>query len=199
VRIAFGAKVTDSEGKPVGTVHCIVLRPDTRQVDGLVVHQGGMRRRDVVVPLAKVIGTDVGSVIRLALKATDLDILPIFNPQEVHRGPDLHRGERIVLGGRGAALAPAPDPAYFSGESGVQEPTKPDVAKGTIVCDNTGHHIGHVESVDIAPASRAMTSIVVRHGLFAQKITVPASMIKSVTDRITLTISAEDAKRLQSP
>ena len=39
--VPFGTRVVDSEGKPVGTVRHVVLHPNTRQVDGLVVHQGG--------------------------------------------------------------------------------------------------------------------------------------------------------------
>lgn len=195
-RIAFGARVVDSEGKAVGTVRGLVVRPDTRQVDGLVVHQGIMQSRDVVVPIGKVTGDQS---IRLALKAVDLNILPIFNAQARLTARDTER--KVVFSfGRTTALVPrVPDPAFWSGESTSEEPARPDVRKGTAVCDNTGHRIGHVDALDMDLASRTITDIIVRRGyLFARKVIIPASLIKSVADRITLNISVEDARRLES-
>ena len=56
-----------------------------------------------------------------------------------------------------------------------------------------------VEAVDLDPASRRVTRIVVRRGrLFRTETTVPAGVIASVTDaRITLRTPADELKKLE--
>ena len=185
MRIPFGARVVDSEGKAVGTVCYVVLQSDARQVKGIVVHQGITRTREVIVPISRV--TDTRDSVRLTLTAADLDSLPIF---------DSRHSAVMPTGGRERWVGPmhfppVPGAGYWSGQS-TDEPTEHehDAGKGTVVCDNTGRRIGHVEAIDMAAASKTITSITVRHGhLSAHAITVPVSMIKSITDRITLSVA----------
>jgi len=90
-------------------------------------------------------------------------------------------------------------PAYVEDADGAQEPADPDIARGMAVYDSVGRHVGDVESVDIAQTSGKITWIVVRRGhLFARDTTIPASLIKSVTDRVTLSAPAEAAGKLES-
>jgi len=214
MRIAFGTRVVDAEGKAVGTVRCVVLHPDTRMVDGLVVHQGVVKSREMIVPMAKVAGTDVP--IRLALKAADLASLPLFNPEHLRPMPDhwdvpagFDEREFFVVGGDPWSEAALPfeqtspavsgTPAYVADEDSAQDPAEPDIARGMAVYDSTGRRVGDVESVDIDRASGKITWIVVRRGhLFGRDTTVPASLIKSVTDRLTLSAPAEAAKKLEA-
>ena len=65
------------------------------------------------------------------------------------------------------------------------------------VYDGTGQRIGDVESISIDHVSDKIAWIVVRRGpLFARETTIPASLIKTVTDHITLNASTEAVKRL---
>jgi sporulation protein YlmC with PRC-barrel domain len=214
MHIVFGTRVVDSEGKAVGTVRYLVLHPDTQQVDGLVVHQGVVKSREIMVPMAKVASAD--PPIRLALKAADLDSLPLFNPEHVRRMPDhwnmpvgYNDRDLFVMGGGawlGATLpfeptssAVSATPAYVEDKDSAQDPAEPDIARGTAVYDNTGRHVGEVDSVDVDQASGKITWIVVRRGhLFGRDTTVPASLIESVTDRVTLRAPVEVAKKLES-
>ena len=66
------------------------------------------------------------------------------------------------------------------------------------VYDSMGQRVGDVESISIDPVSDKITWIVVRRGhLFARESTIPASLIKSVTDRITLNASTQAVRRLE--
>jgi len=214
MHIAFGAKVVDADGKAVGTVRYVVLNPDTRQVDGLVVHQGIVRSREVVVPMAKVAGTD--QPIRLALKAADLDNLSLFNPAHIRRMPDhwdmpigFDERDLFMVGGATWAEATLPFEQTSHAVSGTPQWEKdtnkadydapePDIAKGTPVYDSAGKRVGDVESIDIDQASGKITWMVVRKGLlFGRDTTIPASLIKSVTDRVTLNAPADAAKKLE--
>ena len=66
--VPFGTRVVDKNGKGVGTVSRVVLHSGSRQASGLVVHQGVLDRRQIVVPIAKV--ASFGDEVRLTLSAS---------------------------------------------------------------------------------------------------------------------------------
>ncbi len=204
--VPFGTRVVDYEGKAVGTVRYIVLHPDTRQVDGLVLHQGVVSSRELIVPIGKV--ANAGQTIQLTLRASDLGTLLPFHPQHLRPMPDhwdMPAGfdERafFMVGGGPWTEATLPlmqtsasvsgTPAFIQDKDSVEDPDEPTIATGMPVYDRLGQHIGDVDSVSIDQVSDKITWIVVRRGrLFAREQTVPASLIQSITDRITLTASA---------
>jgi sporulation protein YlmC with PRC-barrel domain len=78
------------------------------------------------------------------------------------------------------------------------EPEEPDIAAGAHVVDKDGHRVGDVESVELDEASGRITRIVVRRGfVFGTETVIPASLIASIADRITLNVGAEVVKRLE--
>ena len=211
--VPFGTRVVDSEGKAVGTVRYVVLHPDTRQVDGLVVHQGVMKSRELIVPIGKV--ANVGRTIQLTLRASDLETLRFFHAQHLRPVPDhwempagFDEREFFMVGGTGWTEATLPfmktsptvsgTPGFIQDEDSVQDPEEPDIATGMPVYDSMGRRVGDVESISIDQVSDKITWIVVKRGhLFGRESTIPASLIKSVTDRITLNASSQAVKRLE--
>ncbi len=211
--VPFGTRVVDSEGKAVGTVRYVVLHQDTRQVDGLVVHQGVVKSREFIVPIGKI--ANAGQTIQLALRASDLETLPLFREQHVRPMPDhwempagFDERDLFLVGGGGWAEATLPfmktspavsgTPAYIEDRDSVEDPEEPDIAAGMPVYDSRGQRVGDVESIGIDQVSDKIAWIVVRRGhLFARESTIPASLIKSVTDRITLSASTQAVKRLE--
>jgi sporulation protein YlmC with PRC-barrel domain len=88
--------------------------------------------------------------------------------------------------------------AYIRDEDTIEEPVEPDIAAGMHVYDREGLRVGDVEAVELDQASGRITRIVVRRGfLFGSETTIPASMIASVTDRITLGAGSDAAKKLE--
>ena len=211
--VPFGTRVVDSEGKAVGTVRYVVLHQDTRQVDGLVVHQGVVKSRELIVPMGKI--ANAGQTIQLTLRASDLETLPLFHAQHLRPMPDhwdmpagFDERDLFMVGGGGWAEATLPlmqtsptvsgTPAYVPDKDSVADPEEPDIAPGMPVYDSMGQRVGDVESISIDQVSDKITWIVVRRGhLFARESTIPASFIKSVTDRITLNASTQAVKRLE--
>jgi sporulation protein YlmC with PRC-barrel domain len=79
----------------------------------------------------------------------------------------------------------------------VKEPT---IAAATPVVDNAGRRVGEVKGVELEPASGRITRILVREGtLFQRETPIPAGLIASVGDRITLSVSADEVKKLERP
>ncbi|MGH7331310.1 MAG: PRC-barrel domain-containing protein [Candidatus Rokuibacteriota bacterium] len=211
--VPFGTRVVDSTGKGVGTVSRLVLHPQSRRVAGLVVHQGVLNRREVVVPIAKVAA--FGDEVRLTLRAPELDGLDLFHSARLQNMPDhwqmpvgFDQRDFFLVGGDGwteALLASETTSPSVSGtEAFVRDtdsgpdPEEPDIATGMPVIDTNGERVGDVEAVEIDEATGRITCLRVRHGfLFTTETSVPASMIQSVTDTISLTVTADAVKKLE--
>jgi sporulation protein YlmC with PRC-barrel domain len=89
-------------------------------------------------------------------------------------------------------------PKYVPDEDSVEDAEEPEIGSGMPVYDNTGQRVGDVESIGLDPVSDKITWIVVRRGhLFARESTIPASLIESVTDRVTLNASTQAVKKLE--
>jgi len=211
--VPFGTRVVDSSGKGVGTVSRLVLHTQSQQVAGLVVHQGVLNRREVVVPIGKVAA--FGDEVRLALRAAELEGLDLFHSARFQGMPDhwqmpagFDQRDFFLVGGDGwtEALLPSETTspsvsgtrAFVRDQDSVAEPEEPDIAAGMQVIDKDGERVGDVEAVEIDEATGRVTRIRVRHGfLFTTETSIPASMIRAVADTIVLNASADAVKKLE--
>jgi sporulation protein YlmC with PRC-barrel domain len=211
--VPFGTRVVDSTGKGVGTVSRLVLHRDSREVAGLVVHQGVLDRREIVVPVGKVAA--YGDEVRLALRASELAGLDLFKGERLQAIPDhwdmptgFDQREFFLVGGGGWTEAVLPfertspavsgTPAYVRDKDAVAEPAEPDITSGMHVYSKDGHRVGDVEAVELDEASGRITRIIVRSGfLFGTETSIPASIIASVSDRITLGAESGAARKLE--
>jgi len=211
--VPFGTRVVDSTGKGVGTVSRLVLHRDSREVAGLVVHQGVLNRRQIVVPIGKVAAVD--HEVRLALRAAELAGLDLFHGEQLQVMPDhwdmpvgFDQRDFFLVGGGGWTESVLPfektspevsgTRAYVRDTGARPEPEEPDIAAGMHVYSRDGHKVGDVEAVEIDNVSDRITRIVVRRGgLFGSETSVPASMIASVSDRVTLGADSAAVKKLE--
>lgn len=212
--VPFGTHVMDRDGKGVGTISRLVLHPDTQQVVALVVHQGVLNRREVVVPLNKVVSFRDG--VRLALSASELADIDVYDSHVLRPMPDrwpMPVGFDIrsffLVGGNGwtESVLPfvltSPDvsgtPAFVRDPISSETSREPAIAKSTPVYDNAGEHVGDVEGVELDPASARITRVIVRKGrLFRTETAIPACVVASVSDdRITLNVGADVVNRLE--
>lgn len=210
--VPFGTRVVDSTSKAVGTVSRLVLHAQSREVAGLVVHQGVIDRREVVVPIGKVAA--FGKDVRLALGAAELAGLDLFHAPQLEAMPDhwdmpagFDQRDFFLVGGGEWTEAVLPfettspsvsgTPAYVRDPDSVADPVEPDIAAGTHVYSGDGERVGDVEAIEVDATSRRIVRIVVRKGfLFGAETSIPASMIASVGDSIRLRATADAAKRL---
>lgn len=212
--VPFGTHVIDRNGKTVGTVSRLVLHPQTREVVALVVQQGLLDRREVVIPLNKVAA--FGDEVRLVLSASELASVDLYDSHALRPMPD-HWPMPAGFDLRSFFLV-AGDPwtesvlpfvltspsvsgvhAYIPDADGLEAAREPAIARGTPVYDNAGEHVGDVEGVDLDPASRRITRVHVKKGrLFRTETAIPAGLIASVAEnRITLSVNADVVRKLE--
>jgi uncharacterized protein YrrD len=212
--VPFGTHVVDRDGKGVGTVSRLVLHPETRQVVALVIRQGVLDRREVVIPLNKVAG--FGDQVRLALSASELAAVDLYDAHALRPMPDgwpMPAGFDVrsffLVAGDGWTQAMLPfvltsrtvsgTPAFIPDPDTSERTREPAIAKATPVYDNAGQHVGDVEGGELDPASGRITRVIVRKGwLLGTQTAIPAGVIASVADdRITLNVSADVVKTLE--
>jgi sporulation protein YlmC with PRC-barrel domain len=209
--VPFGTKVVDIDGRAVGSLKHLVLDPQSRQVMGFVVHHGVLNRLDVVVPLSKVAAFE--EEVRLALHANEIDDLQLFHAPHFQVMPDhwemplgFDQRDFFLVGGLGWAGGDLPLEPTSPTVSGTPrfivdpvpaEDQELDIAAGMHVYDNAGQRVGDVESVEFDQVSRKISRITVKRGfLFHTEVTIPASMIGTISDRIALNVDAESVKNL---
>jgi sporulation protein YlmC with PRC-barrel domain len=213
--VPFGTHVLDKDGKSVGTVSRLVLHPESREVTAIVVHQGIVNRREIVVPLSKV--ASFGDEVRLNLSASELAGFDLFGAPSLKPMPDhwpmpagFDLRSFFLVGGDGWTAAVLPfvltsptvsgTPAYIKDPDAPEGVLEPAIAASTPVYDNAGQRIGDVEGMEIDPASGRITRVIVRRGvIFRRETAIPASVIASVGDRITLSVGADEVKKLERP
>jgi sporulation protein YlmC with PRC-barrel domain len=211
--VPFGTRVVDKNGKGVGTVSRVVLHSGSRQASGLVVHQGVLDRRQIVVPITKV--ESFGDEVRLTLSASDLAGLDLYNAESLQLMPDqwempvgFDQREFFLVGGDGWTEAVLPfertsamvsgTPALVKDSDTPAEPREPVIAAEAEVFDKSGQKVGEVDGVELDPASGRIVRIIVRRGtLFREKTAIPASLIAKAGGRITLSASADEVKKLE--
>jgi sporulation protein YlmC with PRC-barrel domain len=211
--VPFGTRVVDSNGKGVGTVSRLVLHRDSQEVAGLVVHQGILNRREIVVPIGKV--SAFGHDVRLALRAAELAGLDLFHGEQLQAMPDhwampvgFDQRDFFLVGGGGWTEAVLPfentstsvsgTSAYARDPGASTEPEEPDISAAMHVYTRDGQRVGDVEGVEIDDSTGRITRIVVRRGfLFGTETSIPASMVASVSDRVTLDAESAAVKKLE--
>jgi sporulation protein YlmC with PRC-barrel domain len=211
--VPFGTRVLDNTGKSVGTVSRVILHPQSREVAGLVIHQGVLNRREVVVPLVKVLASS--DEVKLAVPGAELAAFDLFRPAALQPMPDhwdmpigfdqrdfflvgTDAWAESVLPFEATSPGSAGTPAYARDPGAITEPDEPDIAAGMPVYDRDGRRIGDVEAVEFDDASRRIVRITVRRGfVFGHETSIPASLVESVTDRIVLSASAETVRKLE--
>lgn len=212
--VPFGTHVRDRDGKSVGTVSRLILHPESRQVAAIVVQQGVVNRREVVVPINRV--ASVGDEVRLDLRAAEMAGFGLFDAPSLRPMPDHwpmpmgfdQRSFFLVPDAWSAAVLPfqltspgvSGTPAYIPDPDAAEQIEEPAIAAGAAVYDNAGRRIGDVHGVEMDPAAGRITRVIVQQGhLFRTETPIPAGVIASVSDdRITLSVGADEARKLEA-
>ena len=188
------------------------IKSAIRQVVGFVVHHGILNRLDVIVPLSKVAA--FGEEVRLALHADEIDDLQLFHAPHFQVMPDhwemplgFDQRNFFLVGGLDWAGGELPlettsptvsgTPRFIVDPAPAEDQEEVDIAAGMHVYDSAGQRVGDVESVEFDQVSRKISRITIKRGfLFHTEVTIPASMIGTISDRIALNVDAETVKSL---
>jgi sporulation protein YlmC with PRC-barrel domain len=166
VKIDIGARVRTRDDKTVGEVHRVVVDLDNQAVVSLVVLEGRLLSRDVLVPIDFIESSNPKEV-TLRLAADELDQLPDFVYNEI--------------------LAPPPAwtlaPIYPDGTAYVPirqrkrlGRTQVDLTPGTRVWATDGE-IGRVDEIELDEFGELDAFWVRANGIFAYDVRIPAEWI----------------------
>lgn len=204
--IDIGASVKTREGEEIGKVERVILDPNTREVEALVVHRGLILTRDVVVPLSLVQGADRSGV-NLRIGRDQLRDLPDF--VERHYVPRLSEGAVNYPYAPGSMLFPLAPPYAVAGppvpyrQPDKETPTPPegvDISQGTTVLTVNGP-IGVVDELRTDALADRVSTIVVKKGMGLSKdAEIPIEFVEEVTDdQIRLSLTTQQVEELPQP
>jgi len=214
--VNVGARVHSRDGEDIGEIAQVLYHPETGEIGGLLLGTGwfGTPR---VVDAGLIVRTNAAGV-ELSIGADEVESLPVYiEERATHAHPDRafpsELGSLVDLAGgggpwmvRGTNGTPGPSSVSIflheshGGTETTGNPSLPDdvilIGAGTDVVGTDGKKIGHIDELFIDD-DRCITGLLVRGGwLFKHDVTVPASVIGSVShDRIGLTVSAEEAEQ----
>jgi sporulation protein YlmC with PRC-barrel domain len=180
-KIDIGAEVIGSDGKKLGKVSYVVVRPDEKRVAEIVVSTGAILGRDVVVPLSLIDDVRDGKVY-LSINKNELDKYPDYIEVDYENPPP----EWVPPEGMTYAGILWPAGAYYPVASSVHVNAPPGslgICEGMDVESSDGHKVGSVEAIDIDMATGEVRGFVVKRGfLFTHDVRIPAGDVQMIRD-----------------
>jgi len=201
----IGAHIVDREGERVGTLKNVIVNPDTKQVEEIVLGESGMIGREVVVPVGTVAAAEADQI-QLDLDQNQVGKLKDF----VHTNyiaPEPGGFTGMPWAG-GALIAPGIAPVGAAAgletiaytpivETEEQIPEGDvDIRPGTEVWATDGK-VGTVDDVFVDPQTNRVTGFVVKEGfIFQHDVEVSLAQISSIgSERIDLKVAKADLTR----
>ncbi|MGI5837143.1 MAG: PRC-barrel domain-containing protein [Chloroflexota bacterium] len=205
MRIDIGSRVWTRDNEEIGSVDRVVIDPDTKDVDAIVVHRGKFLTRDVVVPLSLVQDSGDDGV-RLRIGRAELHDLPDFVERHYSFAPSAARTPISEI--PGSVLIPAArqgvsglPTTYEAVEDEVREPDRDiEISEGTEVRALDGV-IGYVDEVLTDPITNRASDIVVKKGQTLTRDTrIPIEFVaKTADDHIQLSLTTQQVLELPIP
>lgn len=205
MRIDIGSRVWTRDDEEIGSVDRVVIDPDTKDVDAIVVHRGAVLTRDVVVPLSLVQYSDEKGV-RLRIGLAELHDLPDFIERQYSAAPPAAGISYGYI--PGSILLPLTPPGvtglptpYEAVDEEVRQPYQDiDITEGTEVRALDGV-VGYVDEVLTEPTTNRASDIVVKKGVALSKNTrIPIDFVsKTGDDYIQLSLTIQQVKELPVP
>src|SRR5579884_3463624 len=187
----IGARIHDRDDNDLGKLGHVIVDPATDEVVELVLTEGGLLGRDVLVPVESVRSADP-DVVHLELDKEQAGRLKDFVITH-YTPPDAGAYAGAPWAG-GALVAPGMVPV---GAAAGIEPLgftpNVDTESGSEVWATDGK-VGVVSEVVVDPQTRRIESIVVEHGLlFQTNVAIPRERIADLgAGRITLNVSKSE-------
>lgn len=194
----LGKHVKTSDGRDVGKVDRLIIKPETHEIHGFVVHEGLLLTRDVIVNLDDVANVDNDGVVHLKLTEAETKDLNAFE-QEKYYVPSSERYHAFSSQGWNASSMSDPiemGPSNTYAQPHLIHPSSfsPDdvvLTEGTEVYDSEGKHLGSVDEIVYTP-NGLVTGLVIRGGfLIHHDVQVPIDSVSAMTgERIHLRVNA---------
>jgi len=199
--IRIGAPVL-ADDVQVGQVDRVILNPETRQVEGIIVVQGWLLSHDVAIPSELILSAD-GDGVRVRATAEQIDALETVTlsqyttPPEDWIPPDNTAASQFLFPASpyavGAFTMPAPQLAPTEDEVVDVEAGDVTLNDGTPVFCTDGE-VGAVSRVITQADSDQATLLVIDCGRASQRlVAVPMDRVTSISeDRVNLALSERE-------
>lgn len=201
MNIKIGVPVIAEDGE-AGWVERLILHPQTRELDALVVGQGDMLMHDVVVPIDRVLAAATDGV-RLQGTIEELSELEPFQLSQYTAPPEewippsgdpssiyLYPVSPVAVG---AFIPPAPQVPSEAPLESLHEGDVEVSGSTTVYCGDRG--IGHLDRVVTDGDSDRVTHLVIEHR--ARAVAVPVEQVDAIgDDGIRLALGEEELDHL---
>ena len=181
--IDIGADVYGVDGKKLGTVQYVIVRPPEMRVTDIVVSTGALLGRDVVVPVDRILDVTDGDVV-LSIGKDELKAYPDYVEVNYEKPPpgwvpptNFYFPPAAVLLPPTAAVPELVDVRVNAppGTRGIRE--------GMEVKTVDGHKVGTIDKLDIDIETDRITGFVVKEGfLFTRDTRIPVGDVKELRD-----------------
>ncbi len=198
----IGARIHDRDDNDLGKLGHVIVDPATDEVVELVLTEGGLLGRDVLVPVESVRSADP-DVVHLELDKEQAGrlkdfVITHYTPPDAgaYAGAPWAGGALVAPGmvpvGAAAGIEPLGFTPIVDTESQIPEGDV-DIESGSEVWATDGK-VGVVSEVVVDPQTRRIESIVVEHGLlFQTNVAIPRERIADLgAGRITLNVSKSE-------
>jgi uncharacterized protein YrrD len=213
----IGAHVKSRDGTKLGSIHRLIVHPDTNQVDGFLLGKGHFSTNKIVA-VGQVESADADGVV-LKLDTRQAEQLPAFIQEQLLRAPGnltyqgrwgaqadfAGTGDHWVMRAPGGDFSTIDSNSLFSPapigtiEAQNLDDLPPDsvlLTTGTEVIGADGKKIGHVDEI-FFDTERGITGFLVKAGhVFTHDIRVPISSVAGISHaHVRLNVTADDAAK----
>lgn len=197
--IDIGADVVGADGKKLGKVAYVVVKPPEMQLTDIVVDTGLILGREVVVPVGVIRDVEGGKV-QLSIGKDELEDYPDYIEVNYQVPPpnwvppvDFTYPPATVLLPPTATL-PELETVRINAPPGTR-----GIRDGMDVYTSDGQKVGSVDAVDVDLATDEITGFVVKHGfIFTRDTRIPAKDVREIRDgRVILRLSKDQIERVE--
>jgi uncharacterized protein YrrD len=203
-----GVDVYSSDNEKIGTLHRVVMDPNTKEITHIVIKEGFLFTEDKVAPV-DLIGSVTEDRISLQGSKEHLDKLPEY--EETHYVP------------RDAGVEDDTNALYWYPPLGAWGPygyehypvypgslylrkTEKNIPEGTVallegakVISDDGHHVGNIETLITNPKDDRVTHLIISSGMLTkERKVIPVHWLKTVLDddEVHLSVDSHLLERL---
>ena len=212
MRLTKGADIYSSTGEKLGILDRVVIDPETKEVNHLVISKGGLFKTDKVLPM-DMVNQEIEDQITLLAPKHDLDEFQDFEETEYVNVDETDTPEVVVPASywypplnmvwwrAGGTEHPAMHPAMPQ----YVPKTKQLIPEGTValeegarVVSSDDKHVGNIEQIIVDEQDNRVTHFVVSEGvLFKDRKLIPVTWISHIDeDEVHLSTSAGVMDRL---
>lgn len=197
--IDIGADVYGVDGKRLGKVSYVVVRPPDMRVTDIVVSTGTVSGRDVVVPADRILDVEDGDVF-LSIDKEELKSYADYIEVEYQKPPpwwvpppDFYYPPAAVL------LPPTASIPELVNVRVNAPPGTRGIREGMEVETIEGHKVGKIDKLDVDLESDKVTEVVVKEGfLFTHDTRIPIGDIQEIRDdKVILKLTKDQVKQVE--